>query len=454
MNKQQFLRPAIAGLIASLLCHAGLTNAAVSAEEALKLKSELTPLGAEKAGNREGTIPAWTGGYTKVPSGYKPGNVRPDPFSDEKPLYSITAKNMAEYADKLSDGQQVLLKKYPSYRIDVYPTHRTAAAPQSVYDNTLKNATRAKSSANGYSINGAFGGIPFPIPKNGAEAMWNHQLRWQGESVLYSHAAYVMSGGKPLLAATVHAEMSFPYFFKEDSLETFKGDYWHLYQVTTAPAYKAGESFLVRDPVDYEAKGRQAWQYLVGQRRVRRGPSLAYDTPNSVTSGVDFFDEVSLFLGALDKYQWKLVGKKEMYIPYNDNKFFQKTPEEVLGQNYLNPDDVRWELHRVWVVEATLAPGKRHVIPKKKFYLDEDTWDAVLYDGWDAQSQLWHSGMALPILAFEYPGVITYPFSIQDLLKGSYQATIINGQPTQYGQVPRWPESNFTPESMAARGVN
>lgn len=431
----------------------GAALAAVTPEEAAKLKNELTPLGGERAGNKAGTIPAWDGGFTKPPAGYKPGTPRPDPFAADKPLYSITAKNMAEYTATLTDGQQALLKKYPTYRIDVYPTRRTAAAPQYVYDNTFKNATRAKSSADGNSIEGAYGGIPFPIPKTGAEVMWNHQLRWQGESVNYPAGTWAVTGGKPVLASAIVNEMSFPYYFKDGSLETFKGEYWNLYQVTTAPSYKAGETILVRDPIDYVGKGRQAWQYLVGQRRVRKAPSIAYDTPNSVTSGVDFFDEVSLFIGAPDRYEWKLLGKKEMLVPYNMNGFNLRKAEEVLLPNHLNPDYVRWELHRVWVVEANLAQGKRHVIPKKKFYVDEDSWNALLYDGWDSQGQLWHSGMGLSFNAYEFPGQILYPFSIIDLLKGSYSATIVNEQAVHYAPVVRWPESNFTPESMASRGV-
>lgn len=450
MQTKKFLQVAATAVVLSSALAAW---AAVTPEEAAKLKTELTPLGGEKAGNKDGTIPPWDGGYTKVPAGYKSGQPRPDPFANDKPLYSITAKNLAQYADKLSDGQQALLKKYPTYRIDVYPTRRTASAPQYIYDNTFKNATRAKSSADGNAVEGAYGGIPFPIPKTGAEVMWNHQLRWQGDSVLYQVGSYVVSGGKPVMASITRNEMSFPYHLKDGSLDTFKGEYWHLYQVTTAPSYKAGETILARDPVDYVGKGRQAWQYLVGQRRVRKAPNIAYDTPNSVTSGVDFFDEVSLFLGAPDRYDWKLVGKKEMIVPYNMNGFFVRKVDEVLSPNHLNPDHVRWELHRVWVVEATLAAGKRHVIPKKKYYIDEDSWNALQYDGWDAQGQLWHSGMALPFLAYEYPGQVLYPFSMYDLVKGTYSATIMNEQPVQYGQVERWPESNFTPESAAARGV-
>jgi len=441
------------GALAALTLMTCTAMAAVSADEAAKLKSTLTPLGGEKAGSADGTIPAWDGGYTKLPAGWKSGEPRPDPFAGEKPLYSITAQNMAQYASKLSEGQQALLKKYPSYRIDVYKTHRTAAAPKFVYDNTYANATRAKTSADGYSIEGAYGGIPFPIPKTGAEVMWNHQLRWLGESVEYLAGSYTVSGDKPVLAGASENKMSYPYYFSDGSLENFDGDYWHFLQLQTAPSYKAGETILIRDSVDFAGKGRQAWQYLTGQRRVRKAPNIAYDTPNATTSGIILFDEVSLFIGALDKYDWKLVGKKEMIVPYNVNAFWLGKVADVLQPQFLNPDALRWEVHRVWEIEATLGAGKRHVVPKKKFYVDEDTWTALLYDGWDAQGQLWRSGLGLPFVAYEYPGTIANPFTIYDLLKSSYSATILNEQRVQYRKAERWPASTFTPESMAAQGV-
>jgi len=442
----------VTAAVVAVLCVAP-TWAAVSAAEAAKLKNELTPLGAERAGNKDGSIPAWTGGYTTVPAGYKSGNPRPDPFAADKPLYSVNAANMAQHLDKLSDGQQALLKKFPSYRIDVYPTRRSAAAPQYVYDNTFKNATRAKAVSDGNSVEGAYGGTPFPIPKTGKEVMWNHLLRWQGESDLFEPATWVVSGGKPALSAATRNEQNFPYYFQDGSLETFGGDFWHIYQVTTAPAFKAGETIMLRDPIDYVGRGRQAWQYLVGQRRVRKAPNIAYDTPDTVTSGVDFFDEVQLFIGALDRFDWKLVGKKEMLIPYNLNSFMLRKTSEVLGPQHLNPDHMRWELHRVWVVEASLVAGQRHTIPKRRYYVDEDSWSASLYDGWDAQGQLWHTGQALQFLAYEFPAQVHMAFTMTDMLKGTYQATIFNEQPSHFAKVPRWPDTNFTPESVAARGV-
>src|SRR5262249_50329042 len=76
--------------------------AGVTAQDAEALKTTLMPLGGERAGNKDGTIPAWDGGYSKVPPGYKSGQPRPDPFADEKPLFSITAANVAQYRDHLS----------------------------------------------------------------------------------------------------------------------------------------------------------------------------------------------------------------------------------------------------------------------------------------------------------------------------------------------------------------
>ncbi|MFD2883816.1 DUF1329 domain-containing protein [Pseudomonas lini] len=140
MQNNAFLNTCVLTLT---LAGMSLAQAAVSPEQAARLKTELTPLGGERAGNADGSIPPWNGGYTKVAPGYKAGDKRADPFAGEKPLYSIKASNMEQYASGLAEGTKLLLKKYPDYRLDVYPTHRSAAAPQWVYDNTGKNATRA-----------------------------------------------------------------------------------------------------------------------------------------------------------------------------------------------------------------------------------------------------------------------------------------------------------------------
>jgi Protein of unknown function (DUF1329) len=442
-------------LILSILALFQRVFAAVTPEEAAKLNSTLTPLGAVKAGNADGTIPAWEGGYTTVPPGYKSGDKRPDPFAGEKLLFSITAENMDKYADKLSEGAKALLKKYPTFRLDVYPTHRTAAAPQFVYDNTFKNATRAKATNNGLSIEGAYGGIPFPIPKDGFEVMWNHLLSFRGVSTSVPFRNYLtMADGKTVLVVEAEDQEQFPYYQNDIPMEKWNGDFFLFRQVQTAPPFKAGETILARDPVDMYGKGRQAWQYLVGQRRTRRAPSIAYDTPDFVSSGHNYFDEVFMFNGALDRYDWKLIEKKEMYIPYNCNKFYLQKDIDLMKDQHINPDNVRWELHRVYVVEATLAPGKRHVVEKRRMYIDEDSWWTVLYDGWDAQGQLWRSTVSLPLLAMELPAIVPVSMFVHNLQTGAICSTIItNEMPVQLQSIPPRPDSFFTPDALSGSGI-
>lgn len=450
------IRQAIAATaLVSLLGAGNPALAAVSAEEAAKLKSTLMPLGGEKAANKEGTIPAWNGGFTKVPEGFKAGGPRPDPFEGEKPIVQVTAKNLDAHADKVSAGMQALLRKYPdSFRLDVYPTHRTASAPQWVYDNTFRNATRAKTGNAGSNLENAHGGIPFPVPKEGAEVMWNHLLRWRGESVEIPFRIWVgAADGKRVMAVEAKDDHQFPYYAMDGAPDN-EGDFFWLRQVQTAPPFKAGEQILLRDPMSLGTKNRQAWQYLSGQRRVRRAPTIAFDTPDFVASGMNYFDEVFMFLGSLERYQWKLLGKKEMYVPYNNNRFVLARTDDVFSPHHLNPDKLRWELHRVWIVEATLAPGKRHVVPKKRFYVDEDTWSVLLVDGYDAEGRLWRAQHAVPFVAPDIPAVVSTTFTVFNLQAGTWLVNnLYNDQATPYKVVPRRPDTYFSSDALAGAGI-
>ena len=451
MNRKLLAQAALLAMLAPSLS----AQAAVSADEAAKLKSELTPLGAEKAANKDGTIPAWTGGHTAPTPGDIPGGRRGDPFKDDKPLFSITAKNMEQYAEKLSEGQKALLKKYPdTYRLDVYPSRRTAAAPQWVYDNTAKNATRAK--LNGDVVEGAYGGIPFPIPKSGSEVMWNHLLRWRGTSWEFNVSQYQLTtDGKAVLTTDGIAAQQMPYYFQEGSSEQFakNNEYWFIRLVNAGPPIRAGEAIVGR--VNVDGNKDQAWVYLTGQRRVRKLPNPCCDTPTPATAGVMSFDEVEVWTGRLDRFDWKLAGKKEMYIPYNGNKLLQpRTDAEVLMKNHLNPEHVRWELHRVWEVDATLRQGQRHQAPKSRYYCDEDTWVCVLGDRWDANGQLWKTLWAHTFVAPDLPGTPIGTFGFNDLLSGQgFVANLYNAKASQYPIKPRYPESVFTPDAMAGEGV-
>jgi len=449
MNRH--LVAAAATLVALGLPMAGY--AAVSADEAARLKTDLTPLGAEKAGNKDGSIPPWTGGYTTPVAGDKPGGRRGDPFKDEKPVYSITAKNADQHADKLSDGTKALLKKYPdTYRVDVYKTHRTAAAPQWVYDNTFKNATRAK--LEGEALSGAYGGIPFPVPKSGAEVMWNHVLRWRGTSWQFHMDAYQLTAdGKAVLTTDGVGDQQMPYYLPDGSPEKFGGEFWLVKLVSSGPPIRAGEAIVGRENLDFTKS--QAWVYLTGQRRVRKLPNPCCDTPTPAAAGVMSFDEIEVFTGRLDRFDWKLLGKKEMVVPYNGNRLLQpRTDAEVLGAHHLNPDFVRWELHRVWVVEATLRDGKRHQAPKSRYYCDEDTWTCLLADRWDANGQLWKTVWAQTFVAPDLPGLVVGSFGFNDLLSGTaFVSNLYNAKAAHYPIVRPYPDSAFTPDAMAAAGA-
>jgi hypothetical protein len=437
----------------ALACLALPAVAGVSAEEAARLNNELTPFGAERAGNKDGSIPAWTGGWTKPDADFKNGGTRPDPFKDDKPLYSVSARNAEQYADKLSDGMRNMFKRYPeSFRIDVYPTRRTAAAPQWVYDNTLKNATRG--SLKGTVPDGVYGGIPFPIPKSGEELMWNHLLRWRGSNSQYlGQGIQVTADGARLLTVSGVADQSMPYYEKDGSLAKFNGDYWRVRIVNDGPPIRAGEAIVGHQQLDPDKS--ETWLYMVGQRRVRKVPSACCDTPTGATGGLMTFDELNVFDGRLDRFDWTILGKKELLIPYNSNRSFQPAKaEDLVGPKHLNPDHVRWELHRVWIVEAKVKAGVRHQMPRSVYYLDEDSWVAVLGDRWDANGRLWKSVWNIPAVMPDLPGVVDTTTGFYDHIGSAYYAnSVYAGKPLHFKLMPRYPDVTFTPESLAGLGV-
>ena len=452
MKSFSFIQLALSAGLLALVCSA---QAAVTAEEAAQLKSSLTPMGAEKAGSKDGNIPAWSPVTTPLP-GYKPdGSPRPDPFASEKPLYSITGKNADQHADKLTDGVMAMLKKFPDYRIDVYPSHRTASAPQWVYDNVFKNATRATlvQSSSGLIPGGGYGGVPFPIPKTGAEVIWNHNLRWRGESVMMGDKGLMTTAdGSKVAVAWINQEArQHPYYFKDGNPESFKGDFLIAQLINSGPPNRAGEGLVLRFNVNDDKS--QAWVYFPGQRRVRKLPNPCCDTPSPASAGTLMLDEAGVFTGRISRFDWKLMGKKEMIVPYNTNKSMLAGAELSSGKHFLNPAHVRWELHRVWVVEATLAQGQRHPAVRGRYYVDEDTWAAVLADRWDAKGQLWHTLYALPVLSPDMPGVMTFTSGFYDLISGNWMVLGEIGDKAQVHNVPRFPDTLFSPDGLVGEGV-
>ncbi|RJG03158.1 DUF1329 domain-containing protein [Noviherbaspirillum sedimenti] len=441
------------------VCSIASVQAAVTAEEAKQLGKTLTPMGAEMAGNKDGTIPAWTGGMKTIPPGFDPKkpHLRPDPFANEKPLFSVDAKNMSQHADKLSDGLKALMQKYPTFRIDVYPSHRTGAWPQYVMDNTAKNATRCSTEKGGVSINRAcYGGYPFPIPKTGNEVMWNHILRFVGHSYGMNSTSWVVdSNGTPALSSNNVVQEEYLYY--DPKRTEVDGDYfWRYKHKTFAPARMSGEALMLVDPLDPTVQKRKAYQYLPGQRRVKLSPNLSYDTPSPGQGGAATMDDAALFLGPQDRFDFKLIGKKEMYIPYNNTKMVvdeKNCPtEKVLMKNHYNPDCLRFELHRVWVVEGTVKSGVRHTSPKRMFYFDEDTYGAGLGDNYDASGKLQRVLWMAHLPAYEVPAQSSEGYGAYNLNSGVY---VVSNVHIGNGMYPIAPldAREWAPEALVGEGV-
>ncbi|MND83736.1 hypothetical protein D3C80_756090 [compost metagenome] len=450
----KFVQTVLAASLAMVL--AAQAQAAVSTQEAAKLGTSLTLVGAEKAGNADGSIPAYNGGLTTPPASFKAGDsMRPDPFASEKPVLVIDGKNVDQYKGMLTATTVELAKRFPTFRVDVFPTHRTVSLPQAILDNGVKNASGAKSLEGGLAIDNVLPGIPFPIPQSGNEAMWNFLLRYQGVSISSKYDSWnVDSAGVPSLATTGQANISYPIYENLSQPISSADVYYQMKLAYTGPARRAGEAIMLKDAANPLQQPRRAWQYLPGQRRVKLAPSLAYDTPNPGTAGAGTYDDVFVFNGALDRYDWKLVGKQEMIVPYNTYKLtYVKDPKAVTTPKHLAPDYVRWEKHRVWVVEGNLKSGSRHIYAKRRFYLDEDSWVALASDQYDSRGQLYRGSFAFLTQSYDKQTPDATPFMIYDLVGGSYNINGVVGPHGGIKYVEPLSKAQWSPEALAGAGL-
>jgi hypothetical protein len=431
----------------ALACVAGTALAGLPAADVERLGKDLTPTGAEKAGNKDGTIPQWEGGIAKAPAGFDPKNGYADPFASEAPLYTITAANMAQHKDKLAPGQMEMLKRYPSYKMNVYKTHRTAAYPQPVYDAIKNEAGKADLAAGGNGVTGTVRStVPFPIPKSGIEVIWNHVMRHRGGSIQRFSAEFPVQTNGAFTPVTRTETIAFAQSMPNPEPNRL------LYYLSTltGPSAVAGEALMVVDSLDQVKESRQAWTYNPGQRRVLRAPNVAYDSPGQGADGLRTTDDYDGFNGAPDRYDWKLVGKKEMLVSYNNFKLASKVLKytDIVRPGHINQDHVRYEMHRVWVVEATLKKDKRHVYGKRTFYIDEDSWQTAHTDNYDGRGELWRVHEIEAIQYYDAPTAYMAGEVQYDLQARRYLVTGLTNQekPVKFGL--KLDPSNFTPDSL------
>jgi hypothetical protein len=446
-------RPA-AALALLLLVHGA--EAAVTAQEADALGTTLTAVGAEKAGSADGRIPAYTGGLPTAPAGAGAADAPlADPFADEKPLRVLTGSDLGGAESELTAGTLELLRSHPTFCVDVYPTHRTMADPQWLLANTRRNATGARLVDDGLTLENALPGIPFPIPSDGHEVMWNHRLHYMGRAMEFKYDSWLVNAsGDRNLTTTAQSAWDFPVFDPkrtkplrpDDPLFRWKLDY-------TGPQRRAGEAFLLIDSVDPLKDPRKSWSYIPGQRRAKR-VDVPDEAPHASSSGAYNNDDAFVYTGVLERYDLKLLGKREMIVPYNTYRLtYHSKVDDLLRTGEINPEMLRWELHRVWVVEATLKPGQNHVYGRRVFYVDEDSWAALASDEYDLDGKLLRAVFALPTYDYRAGVPFTVPHVAYNLGTGAYFLAFFPGSHPPVRYVDSLPDHLWSPDSMAGSGL-
>jgi Protein of unknown function (DUF1329) len=451
----------LAAMLALAVCSTGALGKGSPQDVAkLGLKgTPLTPVGAERAGNKDGTIPEWTGGITTPPAGYKAGDHHQDPYPDDKPLFEITPANYKTYADKLAVGQIAMFEKYPDFKMIVYPTRRSASFPQRTYDMTIKNAATGELVDDGEGVANVAEGLPFPIldsdpSKAGMEAIWNHKLKYKGVAASRWNNQAVPTATGQYTLIRFKEEILGLYYKPGSTLKDINNILVYFYEEVVSPPRLAGQVLLVHETLDSKKEPRQAWVYNPGQRRVRRAPNVAYDNPGTASDGLRTNDMTDMFNGALDRFDWKLTAKREMYVPYNSYKLHSDKikDSDIIKPGHVNSELGRYELHRVWVVDATLKQGQRHINNRRTFYLDEDSWQILEIDHYDNQDKLWRYSEAPSVNYYEVPVFWSTIEAHYDLKSGRYLIQGLDNQEAEFDFSFQTTPDNFSPQSLRQRG--
>jgi len=443
---KKFLFPILALTVLTNTSHAK-----VSTQQADQLGKQLTAIGAQAGGNKNGTIPAYQGGLAQS------NNTDPflDIYAQESPLFVITHSNLNRYKGNLTPGQLAMFERYPNtYTMPVYATHRSANFPKNIFQVAKRNATSTDLLDNGNGLKNFDETVPFAIPQNGLEVIWNHVTRFRGGSVQLNQATIPVQRDGSFTPIKISAKFSPPQYLTEGfDAQKDKNILFYYSSAVKSPARLTGNVLLVHETIDQVNEPRKAWQYNAGQRRVRRAPQVAYDAPN--TDGLRTADQVDMFNGSPDRYDWKLVGKKEIYIPYNSYKIIDKDAKyvDIIGPGHINQDYTRYELHRVWHIEATLKEGARHIYDKRSLFLDEDSWQIAVADHYDRRGQLWrvaegHSLQFINANTSWYTAITNY-----DLISGRYMVELNSEERNAFEFSKKLKRKDFTTAAIRRSGI-
>ena len=406
-----------------LLMSSSIVVALVPEEQRLRMETDLTPLGSERGANADGTIPPWTGGLTSIPEGigYEKGKHLPDPFSNDKILFTVNSENVDQYDAYITRGQRALIERHENYFMNVYPTHRSCGQPEYVYEAARKNAAVGELVAEGNGVAKAIMASPFPIPNNALEIVWNHTLRYRDYKVQsQAFAVPVNQNGDFYIITTLQDAIlrwSNPQFSAAEELNNIS--ILFLLQVK-APPRRAGYVVLVQESLNMAIEGRRAWTYSPGTRRVRRAPTIAYDNPGTNSDGITTADSFGGFNGAPDRFNWTVLGRSEKIISYNNFRKATIPHEELVTHKHLDQSKLRYERHRVWEVQGTKKENFRHIYAKRIFYIDEDTKQIMATEIYDGRQQLWRVQELDATPRYDVPVCWSNGATIYDLIVGRY----------------------------------
>jgi len=387
--------------------------------------NRFTPIGADPRPSNDGEIPSWTGGLASTPagiSGVVRGRTYPDPFAADKPIVQITPANADQYRAKLTDGQYEQLKRIPGFAMNIYPSRRSCAYPRAVYDWTRNNVGHASLTPSGNGLVGAQGSFPFPFPKRPEEYIWNHKAGFYGGPAFQTlYSGFLVNTDGSFDETRSREEPIFPEMFAPPDRGGFGNTLLDTKVTTLAPARRRGNVLMVHQPLDNDTDNQEGFLYLPALRRTLRGPDVEFDAPDQDSQGLLTIDQRNMFTGSLARYNWRYIGKQVKYVGYNGYKIVGLTDHaKAVDRNHIKTEYMRYEPHRVYVVEARLKPGARHIYARRVFYIDEDSWYILAADMYDAQGRLWRTAETQLINFYDIPSCLPGVRIDYDLLDSRY----------------------------------
>ena len=380
----------------------------------------LTAVGADAAANADGTVPAYTDGLRAFSARRTPklGERLDHPYAADAPQFTIDRRSMRQHAALLSAGHQRLMRTHADFRMAVYPSRRSVSFPPAIEQASRSNESVTRL-VNADEIEGVTMGVPFRRPKTGVEVIWNHRLRYRGQANdwVFNRGVRHESGDLELSQARWQFQTHYNRL-SSDGVEA-RDDmiYQSLMFLEPAEVYPRYQN-VMHESLSPGVTRRKLWGGISPRSKtfLVTGDN---DALGIFSRKIRFGDMFDVFSGITDAYVYKLVGKREMIVPYNAFAFAVDVglrPEDVLTPDHLNPDFTRYERHRVWVVEANVRQGKGHTFDRRVFYVDEDSWAILMVDCYtDGELVRFQEGHLLPVYPTEsvaYAPHVVYQFDI------------------------------------------